>query len=67
LRDGAAAQYGSDAIAGVINIELKDSVDELNSCGSMLGEKMMPPCHWLPQAFGVGLVLWGGLLLVTTI
>jgi len=25
LRDGAAAQYGSDAIAGVINIMLKDS------------------------------------------
>ena len=24
LRDGAAAQYGSDAIAGVINIVLKD-------------------------------------------
>ncbi|WP_235898948.1 TonB-dependent receptor plug domain-containing protein [Iodidimonas gelatinilytica] len=28
LRDGAAAQYGSDAIAGVINVELQDSVDE---------------------------------------
>lgn len=28
LRDGAAAQYGSDAIAGVINIVLKDNVDE---------------------------------------
>jgi len=27
LRDGAAAQYGSDAIAGVINIQLKDDVD----------------------------------------
>jgi iron complex outermembrane recepter protein len=27
LRDGAAAQYGSDAIAGVINIILKDGVD----------------------------------------
>ena len=27
LRDGAAAQYGSDAIAGVINIVLKDSPD----------------------------------------
>jgi iron complex outermembrane recepter protein len=27
LRDGAASQYGSDAIAGVINIVLKDSVD----------------------------------------
>ncbi|MDT0687115.1 TonB-dependent receptor [Autumnicola psychrophila] len=29
LRDGAAAQYGSDAIAGVINIVLKDVVNEL--------------------------------------
>ena len=27
LRDGAAAQYGSDAIAGVINIQLKDDTD----------------------------------------
>lgn len=30
LRDGAAAQYGSDAIAGVINIVLNDNVHELN-------------------------------------
>lgn len=29
LRDGAAAQYGSDAIAGVINIVLKDNVDQV--------------------------------------
>jgi iron complex outermembrane receptor protein len=29
LRDGAAAQYGSDAIAGVINIVLKRSTDKL--------------------------------------
>jgi iron complex outermembrane receptor protein len=28
LRDGAAAQYGSDAIAGVINIELKKSTNK---------------------------------------
>ena len=27
LRDGAAAQYGSDAIAGVINIVLKDDIE----------------------------------------
>lgn len=27
LRDGAAAQYGSDAIAGVINFQLKDASD----------------------------------------
>lgn len=30
LRDGAAAQYGSDAIAGVINIVLKSNVGEMN-------------------------------------
>lgn len=30
LRDGAAAQYGSDAIAGVINIVLNDNVNEWN-------------------------------------
>jgi iron complex outermembrane receptor protein len=30
LRDGAAAQYGSDAIAGVINIVMNDNVNELN-------------------------------------
>jgi iron complex outermembrane receptor protein len=33
LRDGAAAQYGSDAIAGVLNIELKKSL----GCESVLG------------------------------
>jgi iron complex outermembrane receptor protein len=30
LRDGAAAQYGSDAIAGVINIVLNDNTDEVS-------------------------------------
>lgn len=34
LRDGAAAQYGSDAIAGVINIILKDDV---SGSASILG------------------------------
>ena len=33
LRDGAAAQYGSDAIAGVINIELKKSL----GCEAVVG------------------------------
>lgn len=28
LRDGASAQYGSDAIAGVINLVLKDNINE---------------------------------------
>jgi iron complex outermembrane receptor protein len=31
LRDGAAAQYGSDAIAGVINIVLNDDVNKLSA------------------------------------
>lgn len=31
LRDGAAAQYGSDAIAGVINVVLKSSTDEFTA------------------------------------
>ncbi|HEY3406489.1 MAG TPA: TonB-dependent receptor [Ohtaekwangia sp.] len=35
LRDGAAAQYGSDAVAGVINIVLKKGTDKLT--GSMTG------------------------------
>ncbi len=30
LRDGASAQYGSDAIAGVINLVLRDNTDELS-------------------------------------
>ncbi len=34
LRDGASAQYGSDAIAGVINIVLKDNTDGVS--GSVL-------------------------------
>jgi iron complex outermembrane recepter protein len=34
LRDGASAQYGSDAIAGVVNIILKSSVNELTMSGS---------------------------------
>ncbi len=35
LRDGAAAQYGSDAIAGVINIVLKSNVDETALSGQI--------------------------------
>jgi iron complex outermembrane recepter protein len=31
LRDGAAAQYGSDAIAGVINVVMKKSVNKLSA------------------------------------
>ena len=28
LRDGAASQYGSDAVAGVINFNLKDASED---------------------------------------
>ncbi len=31
LRDGAAAQYGTDAIAGVINVHLRENVNELTA------------------------------------
>lgn len=31
LRDGASAQYGSDAIAGVVNIILKENYDQLRA------------------------------------
>ena len=37
LRDGASAQYGSDAIAGVINIILKDSTEGI-SLSAQTGE-----------------------------
>ena len=30
LRDGASAQYGSDAIAGVVNVILKENVDDID-------------------------------------
>jgi len=40
LRDGASAQYGSDAIAGVINIVLKDNVEyaEISTSGGVTSE-----------------------------
>ncbi|MGZ3183624.1 MAG: TonB-dependent receptor plug domain-containing protein [Telluria sp.] len=37
LRDGAAAQYGSDAIAGVINIVLKNQTNETQVSGTVGG------------------------------
>ena len=37
LRDGAAAQYGSDAIAGVINIILEDNVSHVNASATYGG------------------------------
>lgn len=52
LRDGAAAQYGSDAIAGVVNIVLKDYTDvlEFNTragiSGSRDGEELKAGANW---------------------
>jgi iron complex outermembrane receptor protein len=43
LRDGASAQYGSDAIAGVINIVLKSSVEELTVDVSSGAYNAKPP------------------------
>jgi iron complex outermembrane recepter protein len=48
LRDGASAQYGSDAIAGVINIVLKDTDNELN-VSSTLGFYNADPANSIPS------------------
>lgn len=45
LRDGAAAQYGSDAIAGVINLNLKRDVNKLSvnlTTGANFTDKIGP-------------------------
>ncbi|MCP4605167.1 MAG: TonB-dependent receptor [Proteobacteria bacterium] len=43
LRDGASAQYGSDAIAGVINIVLKEDVEKFTSNVNMGFRNAKPP------------------------
>jgi iron complex outermembrane receptor protein len=43
LRDGAAAQYGSDAIAGVINIVLKER-DEGGNAGYAAATRKATAC-----------------------
>ena len=63
LRDGAAAQYGSDAIAGVINVELKKSL----GCESVLGYGKYTAGdgeNWLASAY-CGLAVGGGVLGIT--
>ncbi|WP_159474554.1 TonB-dependent receptor [Dyadobacter sp. 3J3] len=69
LRDGAAAQYGSDAIAGVINIILEDNVNQLranvttggfvskNSEGTIDGENVQANVN-----YGLALGTKGGFL-----
>jgi iron complex outermembrane recepter protein len=39
LRDGASAQYGSDAVAGVIDIKLKESTDDKTSISLHVGQQ----------------------------
>jgi iron complex outermembrane recepter protein len=43
LRDGASAQYGSDAIAGVINIVLRSGTGELNGTVATGARRATPP------------------------
>ena len=48
LRDGAAAQYGSDAIAGVINFNLKDSASGvLSKLSTVSTAKVTAPQQFL--------------------
>ncbi|MCA1854767.1 TonB-dependent receptor [Massilia oculi] len=63
LRDGAAAQYGSDAIAGVINIELKKSL----GCEMVTGFGQYTEGdgdNYLASAY-CGVALGGGVLGIT--
>jgi iron complex outermembrane receptor protein len=46
LRDGASAQYGSDAIAGVINIVLRSSVDEFSGSLTSGFRNATPPSSY---------------------
>lgn len=57
LRDGAAAQYGSDAIAGVINVILKDA-DEGISIGVQTGEYYENDGERTSISLNGGLSLW---------
>ncbi len=56
LRDGAAAQYGSDAIAGVVNIILKDA-SEGGSLSAQYGEYYESDGERLSVSGNIGLPL----------
>jgi iron complex outermembrane receptor protein len=63
LRDGAAAQYGSDAIAGVINVELKKSL----GCEAIAGfgeYSRHDGKNWLTSAY-CGVAVADGVLGIT--
>jgi iron complex outermembrane recepter protein len=63
LRDGAAAQYGSDAIAGVIDVQLKKTL----GCETVLGGGQYTEgdgTNWLASAY-CGVAVGGGVLGIT--
>ena len=67
LRDGAAAQYGSDAIAGVINIVLKKNTGELTAGSTASVRRRGDGLSTRTSLnYGVGLGKNGGYLNVTT-
>ncbi|GAA5222430.1 TonB-dependent receptor [Membranihabitans marinus] len=58
LRDGAAAQYGSDAIAGVINLNLKRTVNKLAvrvNTGANFTSESSPAKDIDGETFGIGI------------
>ncbi len=55
LRDGAAAQYGSDAIAGVINLRMKEKVDPFVNTSFSTTTRGDGEQYQLESGFGVDL------------
>jgi len=68
LRDGAAAQYGSDAIAGVINIVLKENTNQLNFSATSganvtsVGDQVDGQSNSMSASYGIPLGKDGGSL-----
>ncbi|MFP3948535.1 MAG: TonB-dependent receptor, partial [Longimicrobiales bacterium] len=68
LRDGASAQYGSDAIAGVINLGLKNEANPLTveaSVGKYYPDDFDPDGFRNRVAANFGVELFGGVLNLT--
>src|SRR6185369_14468820 len=64
LRDGAAAQYGSDAIAGVINLVLKSDVQPLR-VDAKIGSTTHADGRMLDSSINGGWSLGQGVLFFT--
>ena len=64
LREGAASQYGSDAIAGVINVVLKDDAGGITA-SSHLGRTSRGDGERLLTSLNTGVPLAGGFLNLT--